>query len=244
MGMPGFVAQGATHPRWALDIVTKGWPLKFGTVAAAAPKNVPIGEFAHDNFDVSTNWKDIEWIRSIFPGKIILKGILDPEDAKRAVQTNIDGIGRGGLPGVPRSVEIIQQWEKLWPLIDKDHPQSLYGVRAQTLDQDVVEGTSAAVRCRVANLRQLARDIRPKARLLLKKRHGDVPSFHFTVPVTSSACRFDELHRDNRQVAGHCFAHQPFGQDQRAAGMRIHRFAICGLRRQLFEHRIQSTNWA
>jgi isopentenyl diphosphate isomerase/L-lactate dehydrogenase-like FMN-dependent dehydrogenase len=38
LGMLGFVAQGATHPRWALDIVTKGWPLKFGTVAAAAPK--------------------------------------------------------------------------------------------------------------------------------------------------------------------------------------------------------------
>ena len=92
LGMLGFVAQGATHPRWALDIVTKGWPLKFGTVAAAAPKNVSIGKFAHDNFDASTNWKDIEWVRSIFPGKIILKGVLDPEDAKRAVQTNIDGI--------------------------------------------------------------------------------------------------------------------------------------------------------
>jgi hypothetical protein len=30
LGMLGFVAQGATHPRWALDIITKGWPLKFG----------------------------------------------------------------------------------------------------------------------------------------------------------------------------------------------------------------------
>ena len=37
-------------------------------------------------------WKDIEWVRSIFSGKIILKGILDPEDAKRAVQSEIDGI--------------------------------------------------------------------------------------------------------------------------------------------------------
>ncbi|MFI4919086.1 MAG: alpha-hydroxy acid oxidase [Legionellales bacterium] len=41
---------------------------------------------------MTATWNDIEWIRSIFPGKIILKGILDPEDAKRAVQTNIDGI--------------------------------------------------------------------------------------------------------------------------------------------------------
>jgi L-lactate dehydrogenase (cytochrome) len=92
LGMLGFVAQGATHPRWALDIVTKGWPLKFGTVSAAMPKGVPYGKFVHDNFDASTTWKDIEWVRSIFPGTIILKGILDPEDAKRAVQANIDGI--------------------------------------------------------------------------------------------------------------------------------------------------------
>jgi L-lactate dehydrogenase (cytochrome) len=79
-------------PRWALDIVTKGWPLKFGTVAEAMPKGVPYGKFVHDNFDASTTWKDIEWVRSIFPGRITLKGILDPEDAKRAVLTNIDGI--------------------------------------------------------------------------------------------------------------------------------------------------------
>ena len=92
LGMLGFVAQGALHPRWALDIVTRGWPLKFGTVAGAIPKGVPYGKFVHDNFDASTTWKDIEWVRSIFPGKIILKGILDHEDARRAVQTNIDGI--------------------------------------------------------------------------------------------------------------------------------------------------------
>jgi len=92
LGMLGFMLQGATHPRWALDIVTKGWPLKFGTVADAMPKGVPYGKFVHDNFDSSTTWKDIEWVRSIFPGKLILKGILDPEDAKRAVETNIDGI--------------------------------------------------------------------------------------------------------------------------------------------------------
>jgi L-lactate dehydrogenase (cytochrome) len=92
LGMLGFIAQGATHPRWALDIVTKGWPLKFGTIAGAMPKGVSYGRFVHDNFDASTTWKDIEWIRSIFPGKMILKGILDTEDAKRAVQTDIDGI--------------------------------------------------------------------------------------------------------------------------------------------------------
>jgi L-lactate dehydrogenase (cytochrome) len=92
LGMLGFAAQGAMHPRWALDILSKGRPLKFGTVAGAMPKGVSYGRFVHDNFDASTTWKDIEWLRSIFPGKMILKGILDPDDAKRAVQTNVDGI--------------------------------------------------------------------------------------------------------------------------------------------------------
>jgi len=53
LGMLGFVAQGAMHPRWALDIVTKGWPLKFGTIAGAMPKGVAYGRFVHDNFDAS-----------------------------------------------------------------------------------------------------------------------------------------------------------------------------------------------
>ena len=84
------------------------------------PKNVPIGNFAHDNLDTSTSWKDIEWVRSIFPGKIILKGILDPEDATRAVQTGIDGIvvsNHGGrqldsvtstIRALPKVVEAVQ----------------------------------------------------------------------------------------------------------------------------------------
>ena len=120
LGMLGFVAQGAMRPRWALDIVTKGWPLKFGTIAGAMPKGASYEKFVHDNFDTSTTWKDIEWLRSIFPGKMILKGILDPEDAKRAMQTNIDGIlvsNHGGrqldsvtstIRALPKVVEAVQ----------------------------------------------------------------------------------------------------------------------------------------
>jgi L-lactate dehydrogenase (cytochrome) len=120
LGMLRFVAQGAMRPRWALDIVTKGWPLKFGTIAGAMPKGASYGKFVHDNFDTSTTWKDIAWLRSIFPGKMILKGILDPEDAKRAMQTNIDGIlvsNHGGrqldsvtstIRALPKVVEAVQ----------------------------------------------------------------------------------------------------------------------------------------
>jgi segregation and condensation protein B len=41
----------------------------FGTIAGAMPKGVSYGRFVHDNFDASTTWKDIEWLRSIFPGR-------------------------------------------------------------------------------------------------------------------------------------------------------------------------------
>jgi L-lactate dehydrogenase (cytochrome) len=71
-------------------------------VAAGMPKGASYGKWIHDSFDTSTSWKDIEWVRSIFPGRIILKGILDPEDAKRAVQTDIDGISScAGLRSSP-----------------------------------------------------------------------------------------------------------------------------------------------
>jgi L-lactate dehydrogenase (cytochrome) len=44
------------------------------------------------NFDPSISWHDIEWVRDFWPGKIILKGILDPEDAKDAVRFGADGL--------------------------------------------------------------------------------------------------------------------------------------------------------
>src|ERR1700722_7218067 len=50
LGMLGFVAQGATHPRWALDIVTKGWPLKFGTVARGNAEGRPVWEICSRQF--------------------------------------------------------------------------------------------------------------------------------------------------------------------------------------------------
>jgi L-lactate dehydrogenase (cytochrome) len=68
--------------------VSAGSKVLVFTVDLATPGR----RYSEVHFDASTPWKDIEWVRSIFPGKIILKGILAPEDAERAVQTNIDGI--------------------------------------------------------------------------------------------------------------------------------------------------------
>jgi L-lactate dehydrogenase (cytochrome) len=58
------------------------------------------------------SWKDVEWIRSIFPGKLVLKGILDPDDAREALKTGADGIvvsNHGGrqLDGAPSTISAL-----------------------------------------------------------------------------------------------------------------------------------------
>jgi L-lactate dehydrogenase (cytochrome) len=63
-------------------------------------------------FDASLSWDDVAWVKSQWPGKLILKGILDPEDAKHAVAAGADAIvvsNHGGrqLDGAPSSVEAL-----------------------------------------------------------------------------------------------------------------------------------------
>jgi L-lactate dehydrogenase (cytochrome) len=63
-------------------------------------------------FDPTLNWKDVEWIRSLWPGKLILKGILDPEDAKLATKTGASALvvsNHGGrqLDGAPSSISML-----------------------------------------------------------------------------------------------------------------------------------------
>jgi hypothetical protein len=99
-------------------------------------------------------------------------------------------------------VEIFRQWEKLWPLTDKDHPQPAYCTRAQTLDQEVVAGTDAAVRSGIRSFEQSARDTRP-----------DVPSSSITVSVRNPARGFDQLRRNDHQIIRHRFLGRPFRHD-------------------------------
>ena len=65
-------------------------------------------------FDTTLNWKDVDWIRSIWPGKLILKGILDVEDAEIAAKTGAQAIvvsNHGGrqLDGAPSSIEVLPE---------------------------------------------------------------------------------------------------------------------------------------
>ena len=70
------------------------------------------GAWANENFDRSLSWRDIEWLRSRWPGKLVLKGILDPADARIAADIGADAIvvsNHGGrqLDGAPSTIEAL-----------------------------------------------------------------------------------------------------------------------------------------
>lgn len=87
--------QAVMHPRWALDVDLLGQPLSFGNIAAYTGRNMSTAKFAEfigANFDPTISWKDLEWICGSWKGKLLLKGVLDPEDARDAVRAGADGI--------------------------------------------------------------------------------------------------------------------------------------------------------
>ena len=67
------------------------------------------GAWANDNFDSSLSWDDVAWVRKLWPGKLVLKGVLDAEDARRAADLGADAIvvsNHGGrqLDGAPSTI--------------------------------------------------------------------------------------------------------------------------------------------
>ncbi|MCL6388061.1 alpha-hydroxy-acid oxidizing protein [Pectobacterium carotovorum subsp. carotovorum] len=89
------VLQAMVHPQWGWDVGLNGKPHDLGNVSAyrGTPTTLEnyIGWLA-ENFDSSISWQDLAWIREMWKGPMIIKGILDPEDAKEAVKFGADGI--------------------------------------------------------------------------------------------------------------------------------------------------------
>ena len=88
-------ANFASRPSWIYDVGIMGRPLTFGNLAGVVKDAKSLGALLHwttSALDPSVTWKDLEWIRSIWKGPLILKGVLDPDDAKEAVQTGADGL--------------------------------------------------------------------------------------------------------------------------------------------------------
>jgi L-lactate dehydrogenase (cytochrome) len=104
-----------SHPGWLRDVPVKGGPLTFGNLAEVVPgARTPdaFKDWVDSQFDPSVTWKDVAWIRDLWPGKLIVKGVLDPEDARQAVQAGVDGIvvsNHGGrqLDAVPATAHAL-----------------------------------------------------------------------------------------------------------------------------------------
>ena len=100
-GAPGLkgalrrTVQSAMKPDWAWDVGVRGRPHALGNVAPVLNGKTGIEDFfawMRDNFDNSINWRDLDFIRSEWKGPLIIKGLLDPEDAKEAAAIGADGI--------------------------------------------------------------------------------------------------------------------------------------------------------
>jgi L-lactate dehydrogenase (cytochrome) len=115
-------AQLLARPRWCWDVGINGRPISLGNLEGVVGKRAPLAHFQawiHANFDPSVSWKQVEWVRARWDGPLVIKGILDPEDARQAAASGAEAVvvsNHGGrqLDGVastamalPRVVEAV-----------------------------------------------------------------------------------------------------------------------------------------
>ena len=113
---PSNIIDIATKPAWVMSILG-GKRRNFGNIAGHLPGGqdlASVSSWVASQFDASLNWKDVDWIRGIWPGKLIIKGILDVEDAEEAVKTGAQAMvvsNHGGrqLDGAPSSIEVLPE---------------------------------------------------------------------------------------------------------------------------------------
>ncbi len=106
---------GITHPAWMWDVWAHGRPHTLGSVAAAVQGKGRVTDYLSwiaRNFDRSVTWKDLDWVREVWDGPIVVKGILDVADARDAVRAGAEGLvvsNHGGrqLDGVRSSISAL-----------------------------------------------------------------------------------------------------------------------------------------
>ena len=107
--------QGVTHPHWLWDVWLHGRPHTLGSVANAVPRAGGVTDFLAwiaGNFDRSVTWADLDWVRKTWDGPIVIKGVLDPDDARDARLAGAQGLivsNHGGrqLDGVRSSISAL-----------------------------------------------------------------------------------------------------------------------------------------
>lgn len=113
--MARMAAQVLPRPHWAWHVGLHGKPHTLGNMAAAVSPGAPLAEvmgFMQGNLENSVDWSILDWLRQHWRGPIVVKGVLDAEDARRAAAHGADGIvvsNHGGrqLDGVPSSARAL-----------------------------------------------------------------------------------------------------------------------------------------
>jgi L-lactate dehydrogenase (cytochrome) len=83
------------RPQWLWDVGLNGRPHSLGNLEPIVGRHAPLSDFQawiHANFDPSVSWKDVEWVRKQWSGPLVIKGILDAEDAAKAAASGADAI--------------------------------------------------------------------------------------------------------------------------------------------------------
>jgi L-lactate dehydrogenase (cytochrome) len=112
---PSTVVDGALHPRWTLAFL-RNEPIRFANVVGrsvgdgASP--VTLSSYVSSQFDPSLSWDDVDWLRSVWDGKILVKGVQCVEDAVLAADRGVDGVilsNHGGrqLDGAPSPFSLV-----------------------------------------------------------------------------------------------------------------------------------------
>jgi L-lactate dehydrogenase (cytochrome) len=112
---PGTIVDGALHPGWTWQFV-RSEPIRFANVLGrdvgdgASP--VKLSDYINSQFDPALSWHDVDWLRSVWSGPIVLKGIQTVDDAVVAADTGVDAIAlsnHGGrqLDGAPAPFALV-----------------------------------------------------------------------------------------------------------------------------------------
>ena len=104
-----------SHPGWVRGVALGGRPLTFGNLEDAVPgarSPEAFKAWVDSQFDPSVTWDDVAWVRDNWRGKLVVKGVLDPDDARRAAEAGVDGIvvsNHGGrqLDAVPSTARAL-----------------------------------------------------------------------------------------------------------------------------------------
>jgi L-lactate dehydrogenase (cytochrome) len=187
--------QAAGKPGWAWDVGLQGRPHRLGNLEPVLGRASGLGDYMGwlgANFDPTIHWKDLDWIRACWDGPLIIKGVLDPDDARAAADLGADGIvvsNHGGrqLDGVLSSARALPAiaeavGDRLTVLADSGVRSGLdvvrmlaLGARAVLLGRAWLFALAAAGEAGVATLLDLmAREMRVAMTLTGARRIADI----------------------------------------------------------------------